>query len=221
MADSTRHDTPHLAIEDFRLGNMAPQTYSTGDISKAVIGYLKQPKDQLSDTQIRGLKRWKKNVTSNHYNPENDMDLQKWFDIFNDVFFNRILEAYCKLEWFEEEKLRNAGYVDRTKVQGEKPQVTIFVLKRKEWLTWEIICSYMDVLVHEMLHAVFAIFSCGCNSCTEIGDRESEWGHHPNWLAAALAVEKFCNYDINTKEEGFGNRGIDLIREKNLAYEIV
>ncbi|PMD22636.1 hypothetical protein NA56DRAFT_93143 [Hyaloscypha hepaticicola] len=52
---------------------------------------------------------------------------------------------------------------------------------------------YLQVLVHEMLHALFVIYACSCkNGCEEkLYEAYYHWqGHCASWQAAAYAIER-------------------------------
>ncbi|KAH8759679.1 hypothetical protein F5882DRAFT_444091 [Hyaloscypha sp. PMI_1271] len=174
------HITPRIAREDFQAGYMKPGAYSLDDIAAAIIDNVTRPKEELTPRQLEGLRKFKYHGSWNLAQPESLANLHKFFDIFNDVYFNGVLTGHCKLEWFDstarwgnrkvawgicDEQLPRRVRDPRFKF--EKPWAPIGIKKvdgryNKAGLPYRI-QRYLNCLAHEMLHAVFVVYACGCN----------------------------------------------------------
>jgi hypothetical protein len=95
------HITPRITREDFQAGYMKPGGYSLEDIAAAIIDNVTRPKEELTPRQMEGLRKFKYHGSWNLAQPEDLANLHKFFDIFNDVYFNGVLTGHCKLEWFD------------------------------------------------------------------------------------------------------------------------
>lgn len=59
--------------------------------------------------------------------------------------------------------------------------------------------SYVETLIHEMLHAFFNIYTCRCEGCTNSSkdfDHFGNTGHGLPWHTAALAFERFASINL-------------------------
>ena len=88
-----KHNTPPIDIEDFRPGYLKPQSYSTEDISKAIINLVSRSEETFTERQLRGKQKLKANGSWSLSEPENPDNLTIFFDIFNDVLFNGVLTS--------------------------------------------------------------------------------------------------------------------------------
>jgi hypothetical protein len=95
------HITPRIAREDFQAGYMKPGGYNLEDIAAAIIDNVTRPKEELTPRQVEGIRKFKYHGSWNLGQPENLADLHKFFDIFNDVYFNGVLTGHCKLVWYD------------------------------------------------------------------------------------------------------------------------
>jgi hypothetical protein len=137
-------------------------------------------------------------------NPENIEDLRKFFEIFNAVLFNGVLTGYEReLHWYERTiggselgycRLLFPGKETDPRFRLEYPLGPIWIMKggtQRDPTTK--IEKYLEILVHEMLHALFVIYACSCkNRCAEkLYDAFYNWkGHGASWQAAAYAIER-------------------------------
>jgi len=171
------------------------------------------------------MRKFKYNGSSNLGQPENLPDLLKFFDIFNDVLFEGILSGWCKVEWYDstaagirgEARAVCQGHLPRLtldpRFQLEKPWAQISIKKvQSDWYYRKTPANrldpYLNCLVHEMLHAAFAVYACNCN----YGCKQKAWvihqGHDDSFLAAGYAIEKGEKVDRDAGH--FGLLGLDL-----------
>jgi hypothetical protein len=57
------HIPPRITREDFQKGRMKPGSYSYEDISAAMVDHLSRSEDELTSTQLEGIKTFKYNGT--------------------------------------------------------------------------------------------------------------------------------------------------------------
>ena len=106
----------------------------------------------------------------------------------------------------------------------EQPRVNIitsnFFRDGNRGLTWTInhIPRYLGTLVHEMLHAFFEIYTCGCIDCCE-GRDDLYGGHGKLWQAAACAIEKVDRRQFLGLELDFG-RTLSLAANIQSGYNM-
>jgi hypothetical protein len=221
------HITPRIAREDFQAGYMKPGAYSLDDIAAAIIDNVTRPKEELTPRQLEGLRKFKYDGSWNLAQPESLANLHKFFDIFNDVYFNGVLTGHCKLEWFDSTArgIRKVAWaicdeqlprrVRDPRFKFEKPWAPIGIKKvdgryNKAGLPYKL-QRYLNCLAHEMLHAVFVVYACGCNNgCRQKAD--VAWGihggHDDSFLSAAYAIEKVEK--VNGYAGYFGLLGLNL-----------
>lgn len=96
-----KHIPPRITRDDFQAGHMKPSSYSLNDISAAIIDHLSRTKGEFTEKQLEGLTNFKYRGSWNFSRPENYEDLKRFFDIYNDVFFNGVLTGYCTLLFFK------------------------------------------------------------------------------------------------------------------------
>jgi hypothetical protein len=200
-APNPQHAPPRIAREDFEAGRLKPASYSIEDISAAIIDHLER--DMPSPRQLRALRRYEYEGSWSISRPENLDDIRKFFEIFDDFFFHGVLKGYCTLEIFRDthhrlgSKISGYCYTElpglerdwRYKISRPYPHIAIAVATNKMW-PFERISGYMSTLLHEMLHALFTLYTCRCSQgCRQKDDDLEVWGgHHPAWLAAAKAI---------------------------------
>jgi hypothetical protein len=95
-----KHNTPPLAIEDFRPGYLKPQSYSAEVISKAIIDLVSRPEENYTERQWQGIQKPRAHGGWSLAEPENVDNLETFFDIFNDVLFNGVLTGYCTVSFY-------------------------------------------------------------------------------------------------------------------------
>ncbi|KAF4634829.1 hypothetical protein G7Y89_g3278 [Cudoniella acicularis] len=189
-SDKLEYIPKSIPGEDFELGRMKLQSYSWEDISAALIDYLSRTKDELIPTQLEVLQLFKYNGSWGLSNHENLEDLQKFFDIFNKVYFNGVITGYWKLELYALRRYNDYdGYCELLKGTERDPGF------KHETARIE---ALLNIPMHEMSHALFGIYACRCErGCKEKYDmivHRSRWRGHPlAWQAAAFAIEKVEN----------------------------
>jgi hypothetical protein len=68
--------------------------------------------------------------------------------------------------------------------------------------------AYRNYLVHEMLHAAFVIYACGCEYGCQEKFRESVerfGGHDMPWMEAAYTIEN-ADKAVHTKKTNFSKK---------------
>ncbi|CZR58073.1 uncharacterized protein PAC_07963 [Phialocephala subalpina] len=233
MASVTQlHKPQPLLQEDFRHGYLKPMSYSMEDVSKAVVNHLnvQSSEHNLTPIQKSALERYRYGGTWNLGQPNSTQNIKKFF---NEVYFNGILTGFGSLELLSPENMiKRRGYTVhaftellmpgvekdlRYKLKTPKAIIIIENLDaneetyRKPNIRMQ---SYLDTLLHEMLHAVFPILTCWC----QFGCAGVHANHGFQWQAAALALEEAddsgngllrlgCDLDKSGIEAG---RGEDL-----------
>jgi hypothetical protein len=207
------HKTSPIPLEEFEAGFLKPAFYSEDDIAKVMVEHLSRWPGDLTDRQKKGLARFKYDGSWNLADTPNIRDLEKFFVIFNDVYFNGVLTGYGKIELLSSyslskrfkhsspeafcQPIRPGNEID-PRFRIEKPSFTIVL--GKGYFTQpgaiEKIRTYLFILLHEMVHAIFFIFKCGCNyGCRQKtlgGYRDVQWPRYHNipWQTVAYAIEK-------------------------------
>lgn len=90
--------------EEFAPGMMKHSAYTREAISNAIVDHMNRSEDEYTPIQRQGLARFQLEGHWNLSDPINMADLSKWFDIFNDVYFNGVLTNTCELEWADDRK---------------------------------------------------------------------------------------------------------------------
>lgn len=184
---------------------------------------------QKSPRQAEALERIEHQGTYNIRNPEKYEDLKKWFDFFNDIYFAGLLTGLCQIKFIDEKDkdtiFRLHGQCTSIypaedldfRLRHENPSCQIVIVIRPAVHPLQRITYYLQTLLHEMLHAMFLLYECRCESgCKKehkaqqaLGDR----GHHESWQRAAMMIED-ASYVV------LGWRHLDLGRDRALASEV-
>ena len=224
------HKTSPIPLEEFKAGFLKPASYSEEDIAKVMVEHLSRKPKDLTDRQKEGLARFKYNGSWNLADTENIRDLEKFFDIFNDVYFNGVLTGYGKVELLSSyhlkkrffrsppaafcQPIRPGNEIDpRFKI--EKPSF-IIVLGKDYFIHRDAIKEIrtsLCILLHEMVHAILFIFKCGCN----YGCSQKTLGgyHNVPWQTVAYAIEK-----ADSIQGHLLGLDLELWRERSLAHDI-
>lgn len=233
-----RHLPRRLLKEDFDLSRMEPLSYSAEDITTAILNFLRPPTyycniEELASRQQRALKRLRSQSYWHLGNPHNLEDVKSFFEIYNDAYFSGTLTGYCKLELVDSKILHERG--DYSVINGicgvslpgnerdtryrlKTPDVVISIAIQNSEDTdgFHRIESYHRTLLHQMTHALFAIYRCQCDQgCKERMAREPGGRHHMPWNAAAHAIEQSNQVGRNL----FGLNTL-LFRAGNMAEDI-
>jgi hypothetical protein len=239
------HKCPPIPLEDFELGRLKPLSWSREAISAAIIAnlersrvwkqygisrYIEPHKELLSKRQKDTVERFNYQGSWNLAQPDNLEDLNKFFDLFDDAYFGGLLKWYCRLEtispsdskqrhfggnwdsicqpyWPEEE--RDSRYA------LDKPFI-VLTMCRHDDDHFESIKIHLEVLLHEMVHAVFEIYTCRCqNGCKQRDAREGGGRHCVEWQAAAKSIEM-----ADRKRWHLLRFGLDLRREQSFVTDV-
>jgi hypothetical protein len=149
--------------------------------------------DGRSKRQNDAVERFKYQGSWNLAEPDNLGDLNKYFDTFDDAYFGGLLKGYCRLEMIsdiDQVRRRSGGGCDGycqpywpgeeldPRYALEKPFVVISVNERPDRDRFESIRNRLEVLLHEMLHAIFDIYTCECkNGCKQQHAHQGGGGH--------------------------------------------
>lgn len=183
------------------------------------------------------MARFKYDGTWSLGQPENNRDLEKFFTIFNDVYFNGVLTGYCQIDLLSVWSLRGRfgtrpplGFCQPIRPGNETDPrfkfeiLSVHIVVSDHWKqkpATERIQSYLWILLHEMIHAIFFIFKCGCDyGCSQktLGgyrDVRLPGYHNIRWQAVAYAIEE-------ADSGGPGSLGLNLKlkRERSFAWDV-
>lgn len=232
---------PAIPDDNFQVGRLQTGEYCTEDVSAAIVRHLNRRGKNLTERQKEGIRHFKYQGSWNLGQPENLEDLRRYFNIFNDVFFEGLLTGYCTLEIIRDECLRagfpvGGGCMDYLpglerdpRFKRERPHAGIYIPFLLEEPTTRI-RNYLDVLAHEMLHAMFMVYGCQSGhgghpnkECHRTRHLPMVSGHDIPWQAAAYAMEQATRpADGNEiKEDGLLMLHLDLRREGSLVCEVM
>jgi hypothetical protein len=246
------HECPSIPLEDFERGRLKPLSYSREAISKAIVEniYRTQKFERLygiyggwrypegrSKRQKDAVDRFIHQGSWNLAQRDNLKDLNKFFDIFDDAYFGGLLKGYCRLEMIADDNQlsRRSGVAcdGRCEVYWpgedldpryamEKPFILISINNRSRRDPFKSIRDHLEVLLHEMLHAIFGIYTCECeNGCKQRHIREGGGGHWVEWQAAAKAIEFADQEDWCFLHFGFSlYRTLSLVSDIQLGLNI-
>lgn len=231
-------DTP-IERSDFEPGRLKLGGYRVQHVGAAMVDHLLgRPLGQLTPRQKEGLQKWQQQSSWSLTSPENYEDLRKFFDIFDKVFFNGLLKGHCRLEIYSGDRgfPEAGGYCQLEESIGSpgeerdprflvKDRVALIAIRRNNIPIEQRITWYGHVLIHEMIHAIFALYGhCDIWGCTKPYNYvHSDWAHHPSWIEAACAVKtaawrfkdlpesvNLINLDFWLKQERYMARSMQL-----------
>ncbi|KAE8452525.1 hypothetical protein EG329_000428 [Mollisiaceae sp. DMI_Dod_QoI] len=227
------HRPPLIKKDDFEAGNMDVLSYSPEDVSQAIVAYVK---DGSSSRQQEAKDRFEFEGTWNLGNPENIQDLKRLFHLYNAAYFNGLLTDYCHIEVVESLwEIRRAG--GRTssaagsceifrpgeepnpRYRIEDPYVRITITQdRTNGSIYQRVQRYQSALLHQMLHAMFLLYTCVCErGCAQkVRHNSNEGAHHLSWQAAAQAIE-----EVDRPGGSMFGFGTDLSRNKSMATDLL
>jgi len=232
MADTKSiHITSPITDEEFQPGRLGLYSHTQEEISNAIIKHVGRKGKDLLPRQKDGLARFKYDGSWNLGQPNNARDMKKYFDIFNDVFFIGVLTGLVRIEILEDRWAshrfgsRVLGFCSTThpgwyynpdpRFMLEKPYSKIIIgsqdSKKEKPATWKI-RQYLQILPHEMLHAVFHLFTCYCRAGCQT---KFSWAaHHFHWQAAVKAIE-----DSGLAGDMFLGLNLSWDREVDMAWD--
>lgn len=215
MTTMPLHQPGLIPKEDFELGRLKPFSCSREAISAAIAEYVKPGSipgyPPFSPRQQNAVREFQSHGGWQIGNPDNVEDIKKYFDIFNDAFFGGLLKGYCKIEFVRKESVRKRnyggilgrchghwpGHERDPRFKLESPYVTITIVEDCNHYYHDNtdilgrIRGNMEVLVHEMLHAILFIYACVCDHGCGARGLQANVGHHDvAWQAAANAIER-------------------------------
>ncbi|KUJ15438.1 uncharacterized protein LY89DRAFT_735552 [Mollisia scopiformis] len=195
-ASNAGHISQPIAQEDFELGRLNPESYSLDHISKALVANIERVTTVhercYSARQKRALQQFRSHGTWNIAEAHNIEDITRWFAIFNDAFFGGLLtgdaNAYCSMT--------RSGSRRDPRYPISKPYCTLTFRRTRHYVddNYAAIKSYQECLLHEMSHAIFDIYECGCTKCYACIGNEAAFGHGAYWQAVAQALEEACRH---------------------------
>ena len=163
-------------------------------------------------------------------------DLKLFFDIFNDVFFNGLLKGLCQFELLSSSNMQDRvgrpcvgccyttvpGTERDKRYRIEKPWALLSIREQDSHETrWRsrgfLLKEYLGTLLHEMLHAMFTLYTCWCFSgCYQKGRKLRLIGHHMEWQRAAHAIEL-----VDLEWMGIPGLKLDMWRDLSLAHDML
>jgi hypothetical protein len=200
-----------------------------------MVKHLNRKPEDITAIQKEGLARFKYNGSWSLAELGNLKDLEKFFDIFNDVYFNGVLTGYARIMALSSVDMQRRfsggieGFCQPIRQGNEldprfrimKPSVEIAISAAFTGKSIYRIERHLLVLLHEMIHAIFFIFKCGCDhGCRQKtlgGYRDVLWPkyHNLHWQAVAYAIEKADRHNGNLL-----CLNLKVGRELNLASDI-
>lgn len=170
----------------------------------------------LNSLETSGLAQWQRcdNDTKASARGTNGFDLQCVFDAFNALFFEGRL-APVKVRWSSPLELMGSnGNIKWGETVGQRIQqrrVEILILYRAStFWQWFGATHIYGVILHEMVHAYFALHACIEAYDRSIDAAPSTWsrfipglrnlghtGHGPEWLRMFLALEQVPSHHLS------------------------
>jgi hypothetical protein len=198
------HITHRIPRHELELGMMTPGSYSLENLRDALLDHLSRSEEEYTEIQLRGIREFKERGTYNLSQPHRLEEIRKFYDIFNDVFFNGLLVGKCPLAFVPSDTNGPASGLSAvfthywTYYQGRSPPYRpgwkvhnpqILICLKDNWCRHRATFrSYLDSLVHEMLHAYFGNYACRCDyGCDDHAEEHGVWkGHYEPYEAPAL-----------------------------------
>ncbi|KUJ15433.1 uncharacterized protein LY89DRAFT_750774 [Mollisia scopiformis] len=210
------HIPPSLSRQYFELGNLKLLSNSREAIFAALVAHIEftarcKPED-IPPRAKRAFARLENQMTWKLGKVDDIENLKLFFDLFNDMYFNGLLTGYCELELIEEYKLQRRRLKLKEAVGLCQPYfpgeghprykegrvfctLSVAMSEKRDSVNnrWsgpgQRIKHYLDTLIHEMIHALFDIFTCRCpKGCKEKHNLQGGGGHHLAFQAAAHAI---------------------------------
>lgn len=108
MSSAQFHQTSPTTQDNFTLGSLKKLSHDMENISQTIIAYIG---DGASDEQDEAKETFEFEGFWNLGNPENRLDLWRFFRLYNDAYFHGLLTDLCRIELIEESSAakRNEG----------------------------------------------------------------------------------------------------------------
>ncbi|KAI9642642.1 hypothetical protein NHQ30_009447 [Ciborinia camelliae] len=197
----------------------------------AVRRYIQPRKSKLTNVQEEAIRKWGEIDILNYRDQFQHVPIQqlleKYFHIFDDLFFQGTLENHVRI-FASETPVSIAGCQGHTSHDSDThtqvkrgatvncifPKSTITLYAREEPNFGEMMEHSFGTLVHEMCHAFFYIYGC-IGKCCDNGSLELGKGGH------GLMFQEMA-YDIETMAASKSVLGfdLDLGRYYSLLHEI-
>ncbi|XMA18397.1 hypothetical protein WAI453_011188 [Rhynchosporium graminicola] len=157
---------------------------------------------------------------------DHDSILLEYFNVFNSAFFLGAL-CFCKLrfEWQEnyiQGSCTSGAHADRNFIPYNFACLIRIRPRTGEIPDRELLLkAYIEVLLHEMLHAWFSLYACKCYLCIDqsrayIGRTSS---HGEGWQLAALAIEQATEPLLGIRLKI--GRGESMVAEHGRNYRVI
>lgn len=180
----------------------------------AVRVYLDRPDPKLSDIQKEAIRKWNEidilNIANQFHLVPVQKILEKYFQIFDDLFFGGKLEHHVVLVISRSQFPRLPGCKGHTSEESDpvykrsrndviqcrfypRSTITIFVSEEHEPISGEAFKKLFGILVHEMCHAFFHIYKC-VGRCCNSGSLEQlgTHGHGVMFQEMAFNIRMFA-----------------------------
>ncbi|KAF7877431.1 hypothetical protein EAF04_001108 [Stromatinia cepivora] len=170
------------------LNNLKLFKHRPASLVGAVWRYIEPTGPHLSDIQKEAIMRWKEVDILNFTNPYQlspiEKVLEKYFHIFDDLFFRGTLEKHVILVTSHSPAATIAGCKGHTSEDSNTvfkrakngqlqcrfnpvSTITIYIDEELEPISGKVLKGLFGVLVHEMCHAFFHIYGCVGQCCNE------------------------------------------------------
>jgi len=115
-------------------------------------------------------------------------DLRPFFELFDDILFSSMLKDFVRVEWIAP----NPYFLGILNASPDKAVVSVICvpLQNPKWPDRSLE-DFLDTLLHEMAHALFAVYKCHCRVCEceiNLMTGEGVTGHGPAWWSIVGAV---------------------------------
>ncbi|KUJ13229.1 uncharacterized protein LY89DRAFT_737207 [Mollisia scopiformis] len=221
MVERPKHTPLPIALEGFVPGGLKPEAYSISDLASVLITHIRRT--DLTSIQQRGLTRYKYQGSLNWGEPGNVSDMKKFFDIFNDVYFNGVLTGYCKLGTVQPKNSKSPEFLRYDYVYScvlrkgkcrdaryKRDETFAYIMYEEEPpnsakvfdSTWR----KLNGLLAEMVLVCFSIFHCSCeHGCQAKSTIRNRWrGYDVHCQAVAYTIE------ISSKRKDLLGMGTEL-----------
>lgn len=178
-----------------------------------------QPEQSIGPRQMQeaALQRWRQWLPPVDISLREDgLDLQFFFRLFDDYFFQGRTKHNTTVGWTE--YLPYGEILGRTIVDGTRAVISITRLHPQEVWTGESVIFLLSTLLHEMAHSFVKLEGCRCPTCLcpmTIPNTRGLSGHGPVWVKLCEAMEAeatrslqglYGTWDLDCKEHGLSLR---------------
>lgn len=226
------HDHPPICRDNFEPGALNPSSNSMKSLCDALIDNLDRLDKDPTSRQSKAIERFKYQGHTNFAQPTNLEDLRRFFEIFNDIFFNGVLLGYCTVGIYSDShRDREEAYCSNTFrgtwSNGRDPRYLkerdefqlMFKIRPASKTPWREFLYVLGILLHEMAHAFLSLYGCQCgHGCFEDWTIEDEFfGHGPFWQRITRAMEGTRR---GPRDKMFNELPLDLGRQHSMAKAV-